>query len=155
MSISKKMRSTVARALRAPEATDEHDYPNDLRYTKEHEWARVEGNCVTVGITKFAVESLGDITQVDLPKEGEELKKDAVFGTVESVKAVSDLFAPVTGKVVKVNDPLGDSPEYINEDCYDEGWMVQVEVKDAKELDALDERRAVSGVLERAGIALV
>ena len=92
---------------------------------------------ITVGITKFAVESLGDITQVDLPKEGEELKKDAVFGTVESVKAVSDLFAPVSGKVVKVNDPLGDSPEYINEDCYDEGWMVQVEVKDPKELDAL------------------
>ena len=113
------------------------DYPNDLRYTKEHEWARVEGNRITVGITKFAVESLGDITQVDLPKEGEDLKKDAVFGTVESVKAVSDLFAPVSGKVVKVNDPLGDSPEYINEDCYDEGWMVQLEFKDAKELDAL------------------
>jgi glycine cleavage system H protein len=119
------------------------DYPNDLRYTKEHEWARAEqsgqrgGKIVTIGITKFAVESLGDITQVDLPKEGEELKKDAVFGTVESVKAVSDLFAPVSGKVVKVNDPLGDSPEYVNEDCYDEGWMIQVEMKDDKELDAL------------------
>ena len=116
------------------------DYPNDLRYTKEHEWARPDesgGNKITIGITKFAVESLGDITQVDLPKEGEELKKDAVFGTVESVKAVSDLFAPCSGKVVKVNDPLGDSPEYINEDCYDEGWMVQVEVKDLKDLDAL------------------
>ena len=116
------------------------DYPNDLRYTKEHEWARPEpgdGNRITIGITKFAVESLGDITQVDLPKEGEDLKKDAVFGTVESVKAVSDLFAPCSGKVIKVNDPLGDSPEYINEDCYDEGWMVQLEVKDAKELDAL------------------
>ena len=75
------------------------DYPNDLRYTKEHEWARLDGNVVTIGITQFAVESLGDITQVDLPKEGEELTKDAVFGTVESVKAVSDLFAPVTGKV--------------------------------------------------------
>ena len=116
------------------------DYPNDLRYTKEHEWARRNsegGNVITIGITRFAVESLGDITQVDLPKEGEDLKKDAVFGTVESVKAVSDLFAPCTGKVVKVNDPLGDSPEYINEDCYDEGWMVQLEFKDAKELDAL------------------
>ena len=114
-------------------------YPDGLKYTKEHEWARIDGGgkVVTIGITRFAVSSLGDITQVDLPKEGEEVKKDAVFGTVESVKAVSDLFAPVSGKVVKVNDPLGDSPEYINEDCYDEGWMIQVEVKDVKELDAL------------------
>jgi glycine cleavage system H protein len=117
-----------------------NDYPNDLRYTKEHEWARLEpgnGKLVTVGVTKFAVESLGDITQVDLPKEGEELKKDTVFGTVESVKAVSDLFAPVSGKVAKVNSPLSDSPEYVNEDCYDEGWMIQVEMSDPKELDAL------------------
>jgi glycine cleavage system H protein len=91
----------------------------------------------TIGITKFAVDSLGDITQVDLPDENEEVKKDQVFGTVESVKAVSDLFAPCTGKVVKVNSPLGDSPEMVNEDCYDEGWMVQVELKDAKELDGL------------------
>ena len=116
-------------------------YPDDLYYTKDHEWARLEDRdgqkLATIGVTRFAVEQLGDVTQVDLPKEGEELKKDAVFGTVESVKAVSDLFAPVSGKVVKVNDPLGDSPEYINEDCYDEGWMVQVEVKDPKELDAL------------------
>ncbi len=110
------------------------DYPEELRYTKEHEWARVDGKIATIGITRFAVESLGDITQVDLPKEGEVVKKDAVFGTVESVKAVSDLFAPVSGKVVKVNDPLHDSPEYINEDCYDEGWMIQVELSDAAEL---------------------
>ena len=113
------------------------DYPNDLRYTKEHEWARLEGKLATIGITKFAVESLGDITQIDLPSEGEEIRKDQVFGTVESVKAVSDLFAPCTGKVVKVNSPLSDSPEMVNEDCYDEGWMVQVEVKDVKELEAL------------------
>ena len=113
------------------------EYPRDLRYTKEHEWARVDGKLATIGITRFAVEALGDITQVDLPKEGETIRKDAVFGTVESVKAVSDLFAPVTGKVVKVNDPLSDSPEYINEDCYDEGWMIQVEVKDPAELETL------------------
>ncbi len=114
-----------------------NDYPDDLRYTKEHEWARVDGKVVTIGITRFAVESLGDITQVDLPKEGEELKKDAVFGTVESVKAVSDLFAPVTGKVVKVNDPLGDSPEYLSDDPYDEGWMLQVELSNEAELGEL------------------
>lgn len=105
-----------------------NEYPNDLRYTKDHEWARVEGNFVTVGITRFAVDQLGDITQVELPPEGETVEKGAVFGTVESVKAVSDLFAPVSGKVLKVNDPLRDSPEYVNEDCYDEGWMLQIEI---------------------------
>ena len=113
------------------------DYPNDLRYTKEHEWARVEGNVATIGITHHAVHQLGDITMVDLPKEGEAVRKGAVFGTVESVKAVSDLFSPVSGKVVKVNDPLSDTPESVNEDCYDEGWMIQVEVSDLKELDGL------------------
>ncbi len=113
------------------------DYPNELRYTKDHEWARTEGNVVTIGITKFAVDQLGDITQVDLPPEGESLQRESVFGSVESVKAVSDLFAPVSGKVVKVNSPLRDSPEYINEDCYDEGWMVQVEVKDLSDVDKL------------------
>ncbi len=115
------------------------DYPNDLRYTKEHEWARRDAgsNVVTIGVTKFAVESLGDITQVDLPKEGEVVRKDAIFGTVESVKAVSDLFAPVSGKIVKVNDPLGDSPEYVNEDCYDEGWMIQVEMSEPADYDLL------------------
>ena len=113
------------------------EHPNDLRYTKDHEWARLDENNVTVGITRFAVESLGDITQVELPREGENVRKGAVFGTVESVKAVSDLFSPVTGKVTKVNDPLKDSPETLNEDCYDEGWMIVVEVADAKELDEL------------------
>jgi glycine cleavage system H protein len=113
------------------------DYPNDLRYTKEHEWARIDGKTATIGITKFAVDQLGDITQVELPREGEEIRKEAVFGSVESVKAVSDLFAPVSGKVIKVNDPLSDSPEYVNEDCYDEGWLIQVEVKDAAEFEAL------------------
>lgn len=113
------------------------DYPDDLQYTKEHEWARIEGNVATIGITRHAVEQLGDITQVDLPKEGDEISQAAVFGTVESVKAVSDLFAPVTGRVVKVNDPLQDSPEYVNEDPYDEGWLIQVEIKDRAELSGL------------------
>jgi glycine cleavage system H protein len=113
------------------------EYPEGLRYTKEHEWARVDGKNVTIGITRFAVEQLGDITQVDLPKEGESITKDEVFGTVESVKAVSDLFAPCSGKVIKVNDPLSDSPEYVNDEPYDEGWMVQVEVNDPAELGSL------------------
>jgi len=112
-------------------------YPDDLRYTKDHEWARASGNQVTVGITAFAVEQLGDITMVDLPKEGEVLRREQVFGTVESVKAVSDLLAPVSGKVIKVNDPLKDTPETLNDDAYDEGWMIVVESSDAKEVAAL------------------
>ena len=113
------------------------DYPEDLRYSKEHEWVRVEGNVATIGVTKFAVEQLGDVTQVDLPKEGETVKKDDVFGTVESVKAVSDVYAPLSGKIVKVNFPLADSPEYLNDEPYDEGWMVQIELTNTKELDGL------------------
>jgi glycine cleavage system H protein len=113
------------------------EHPSELRYTTEHEWAKVEGNLATIGITQFAVESLGDITQVDLPREGETFAKGTVFGTVESVKAVSDLFAPCSGKVVKVNDPVKDSPETLNEDCYDEGWMIQIELANPKELDDL------------------
>ena len=126
------------------------DYPEELRYTKEHEWARVDGNRATVGITRFAVDQLGDITQVDLPKEGETVRKDSVFGTVESVKAVSDLFAPISGKVVKVNDPLKDSPEYINEDCYDEGWMITIEMSDPKELDALMDAATYTNYLKES-----
>ena len=112
-------------------------FPSDLRYTNDHEWVRNQGASWRVGITQFAVDQLGDITQVELPKEGEKMRAGEPFGTVESVKAVSDLFAPLTGTVTKVNDPLNDSPEYVNDDCYDEGWMVQLEVKDTKELDAL------------------
>jgi glycine cleavage system H protein len=112
-------------------------YPDDLLYTEDHEWARVDGKLVTVGITQFAVEQLGDVTQVDLPREGELLKQHDVFGTVESVKAVSDLFAPVAGKVVKVNTPLGDSPEYVSEDPYDGGWMVTIEASSPQELEKL------------------
>ena len=103
------------------------NYPSDLLYTEDHEWARIEGNVATVGITQFAVEQLGDVTQVDLPREGETVKQGEVFGSVESVKAVSDLFAPLSGKVLKVNTPLADSPEYVNEDPYDQGWLIQIE----------------------------
>jgi glycine cleavage system H protein len=116
-------------------------YPDDLFYTKDHEWARIEDRdgtkVATIGVTRYAVEHLGDVTQVDLPKEGESVKQADVFGSVESVKAVSDLFAPVTGKILKVNSPLADSPEYVNEDPYDEGWMIQVAISNAKELESL------------------
>ena len=112
-------------------------YPNDLLYTKDHEWARIEGKLVTVGVTRFAVDQLGDVTQVDLPKEGELVKQGEVFGTVESVKAVSDLFAPLSGKVVKVNTPLANSPEYVNEEPYEEGWMIQIELSKPDETKEL------------------
>ena len=130
-------------------------YPDDLYYTKDHEWARVEDRdglkVATIGVTRFAVEQLGDVTQVDLPKEGESVKQADVFGSVESVKAVSDLFAPVTGKVVKVNSPLADSPEYVNEDPYDEGWMIQVALSNAKELDGLLDAAAYQAFLAEQG----
>ena len=116
-------------------------YPDDLFYTKDHEWARIEDRdgtkVATIGVTRFAVEQLGDVTQVDLPKEGESVKQAEVFGSVESVKAVSDLFAPLTGKVVKVNSPLSDSPEYVNEDPYDEGWMIQIALANPDEIKNL------------------
>jgi len=112
-------------------------YPSDLLYTEDHEWARVEGKIATIGVTQFAVDQLGDVTQVELPREGEALKQGDAFGTVESVKAVSDLFAPLAGKVVKVNSPLQDSPEYVSEDPYDGGWMIQVEVANPDDLKKL------------------
>ena len=130
-------------------------YPDDLLYTKDHEWARVETKngqkVATIGITRFAVDQLGDVTQVDLPKEGETVKQAEVFGSVESVKAVSDLFAPISGKVMKVNSPLGDSPEYVNEDPYDEGWMIQVEVANAGDLDSLLDAEAYQSFVREQG----
>ncbi|HVU53243.1 MAG TPA: glycine cleavage system protein GcvH [Polyangia bacterium] len=133
-------------------------YPDDLLYTKDHEWARVEDDqknagqkLVTVGISRFAVDQLGDVTQVELPKEGESLKQAEVFGSVESVKAVSDLFAPLSGKIVKVNSPLADSPEYVNEDPYDEGWMIQIAVANPDELKALMDAEAYQAFIREQG----
>jgi len=123
-------------------------YPNDLLYTEDHEWARQEGNLVTVGISQFAVEKLGDVTQVDLPREGEMLKQNDPFGSVESVKAVSDLLSPVSGKVVKVNTTLQDSPEYVNEEPYDGGWMIQVEMSSPDEAKKLMDAAAYETFLQ-------
>ena len=115
------------------------NFPEDLKYTRDHEWARIKGNRVTVGITDFAQDQLGDVVYVELPDVGDVVKKGEAFGVVESTKAVSDLFAPVSGKVVEVNDPLADAPETVNEDPYEEGWMIVVEVADPKDLgDLLD-----------------
>ena len=108
-----------------------------LLYTNDHEWVRVEGKVAQVGITAFASEQLGDVVAVELPEEGDTVTKGDTFGSVESVKAVSDLFAPLSGTVVRVNTPLNDSPEYVNEDPYDEGWMIELEISDASELEEL------------------
>ena len=104
--------------------------PPDLLYTQEHEWARIEGNVVTVGITEHAQDALGDIVFVELPEIGQELEESEPFGAVESVKAVSELFSPCEGLVLKVNEELLDAPEQINESPYEEGWIVQLEVED-------------------------
>jgi len=116
------------------------DIPEDLKYSKEHEWARVtEEGLVRVGITAHAAEQLGDITMVELPREGDEVEKEDEFGTIESVKAVSAIYSPVTGVVDKVNDVLEDNPEYINEDPYDEGWLIEVKANDLSDLyDLMD-----------------
>ncbi len=113
-------------------------YPTDLKYSKEHEWARVEGARAVVGITRFAADQLGDVVYVDVTlKIGDQVKQFDAFGTVESVKAASDLFSPVSGKIVGVNEQLKDQPELVNQDPYSQGWMIEVELADSAELDAL------------------
>jgi glycine cleavage system H protein len=111
-------------------------YPADYRYTKEHEWIKVDGNIGTVGITDYAQNSLGDIVFVDLPKVGDSVEASKSFGSVESVKAVSDLFAPVSGKVTAINEELKDAPEKINTDA-NTTWLLKVELTDAKQVDGL------------------
>jgi glycine cleavage system H protein len=111
--------------------------PAELKYTKEHEWVKVDGNIVVVGITDYAQGELGDIVFVELPSVGIEVKAMEPFGTIEAVKAVSDLFSPVSGKVAEINPALEDDPMVINRDPYGEGWMIKVEIGDPAELDGL------------------
>ncbi len=113
------------------------EVPEGLKYSKEHEWVLVEDQIVTVGITEYAQEELGDVVYVELPKVGEKMVKDDPFGAVESVKAVSDLYAPISGAVLEVNNTLPDSPEIINEDPYGDGWMIKVEVSNEDDLSDL------------------
>jgi len=122
-------------------------YPSDLKYTKDHEWARREPAGVRIGITGFAVEQLGDVTLVDLPENGTKLAAAAHFGDIESVKAVSELFAPVGGTVLETNSALSDRPELVNESPYDQGWMLLLSVDDAKQLDALMDASAYEAFL--------
>ncbi|QRN93851.1 glycine cleavage system protein GcvH [Archangium violaceum] len=124
--------------------------PQNLKYTKEHEWARIEGNRVVVGVTSHAQEALGDVVYVELPKVGATLTAGKQFGVIESTKAVSDLFSPLTGKVVKVNDALKDSPQTINSDPYGAGWIVELEPSDTKELAGLMDASAYENLLKNS-----
>ena len=111
--------------------------PTDLRYTRDHEWVRVAGDEATVGITQYAADQLGDIVFVELPDEGRDLEEARAFGVVESVKAVSDLFAPLTGTVTSINGALAANPELVNSDPYGDGWMIKIAVSDTSEVDDL------------------
>jgi glycine cleavage system H protein len=122
--------------------------PPNLKYTKDHEWARAEGkSAVVVGITHHAQDSLGDVVYVELPKVGAQLTSGQPFGVVESTKAVSELFSPVSGKVVKVNDALVQAPQTINQDPYGKGWMAEIEMSEPKQLDALLDAAAYEKLL--------
>ena len=125
-------------------------YPKELRYSKEHEWAKVEGKRVRVGITKFAADKLSDVVYVELPQVGAAVSFMQAFGVVESVKAVSDLYAPVSGKVVETNQGLAEKPEVINTDPYGQAWMIVVEPKDLTEMDQLMDAAAYAAMVGEA-----
>ena len=129
------------------------NYPTDLRYTREHEWARVEGNRARVGITHYAQAELGDVVFVELPKVGTKATQMQPFGVVESVKAVSDLFAPLSGEVVEVNSELPQKPEWVNQEPYGKGWMIVIALANPKELEALMSAAQYEEFLEKGGHA--
>ena len=111
--------------------------PNDLRYTKEHEWVRIDDNILTVGITDHAQSELGDIIFIEFPELNQMISKDDPFGTIEAVKTVADLFGPVSGKVIEINEALEDNPDLVNSDCYGQGWIVKINCTDDSQLDDL------------------
>ena len=113
------------------------NFPTELRYTKEHEWVKLEGDTATVGITDFAQSELGDIVYIEIETVGQTLAKDEIFGSVEAVKTVSDLFLPIAGEVLEVNPALNDQPELVNSDPFGEGWMIKMKVSDIAEFDSL------------------
>ncbi|MCB0328748.1 MAG: glycine cleavage system protein GcvH [Bdellovibrionales bacterium] len=124
------------------------EFPGDLKYTKDHEWVRVEGDSAVVGITEFAQEELGEIVFVELPPVGSEFKAGDTLCVVESTKAASDVYAPISGKIAAVNDALGDSPDKVNSSPYSDGWMVKFEGIDAAEIEALMDSATYQGVAQ-------
>lgn len=126
----------------------DYDIPQNLRYSREDEWVRSEGDRVTVGVSDYAQQQLGDVVFVELPEVGKAVEKGEPFGVIESVKAVADLYAPVSGEIVEVNSELAQRPETVNEDCYGDGWMVVIEVSDPAELEPLLDAGAYTAYIQ-------
>lgn len=122
--------------------------PADLKYTKEHEWTKIEGNIVTIGVTEFAQSELGDIAWLEMPEIGDETRIGETFGTIEAVKTVEDLYAPISGKIVEINSELLDSPELVNDDPYGKGWIVKIELSDESEIAKLLSADDYAGLIE-------
>ena len=123
------------------------NFPTNVKYTKEHEWIRLEGDVAYVGITDYAQEQLGDIVFVDIPTEGETLAADEVFGTIEEVKTISDLFLPVTGEILEQNEALADQPELVNQDPYGEGWLIKIKPTADADFDSLLDAEAYKALI--------
>ncbi|MCG8615613.1 MAG: glycine cleavage system protein GcvH [Desulfobacterales bacterium] len=130
-------------------ALDELNFPEDVKYTEDHEWAKVDGDTVTIGLSDYAQDQLGEIVFVELPEDGDEFDKGDEFGSVESVKAVSEIYLPIGGEIVAVNEDLEDAPEMVNNDCYAGGWLVKVKAADMGELDGLMDQGAYLDMLKK------
>ena len=122
--------------------------PENLKYTEDHEWAKIEDDTITIGINDYAQDQLGEIVFVELPEEGDTFSKGDEFGSVESVKAVSEIYIPISGEIVAVNEDLEDSPELVNESCYEDGWLIKVKPNDVSELDKLLDKAAYLDMLK-------
>lgn len=129
-------------------ALDELNFSADVRYTKDHEWARLDGDLVTIGLSDYAQDQLGEIVFVELPEEGDTFEQGDEFGSVESVKAVSEIYLPISGEIVEVNPDLEDAPELVNNDCYTGGWLVKVKPEDLSQLDAMMDKGAYLEMLK-------
>ena len=129
-------------------AIEELNFPSDVKYTDDHEWAKVEGDLVSVGITDYAQDQLGEIVFVEMPEIGDSFGQGDEFGSLESVKAVSEIFLPVSGEIVEVNSELEDAPELVNTDCYNKGWLVKIKPQDLSEMDNLKDQAAYLEMLK-------
>ncbi|WP_320042915.1 glycine cleavage system protein GcvH [uncultured Desulfobacter sp.] len=127
---------------------EELNFPSDVKYTDDHEWAKVEGDLVTVGISDYAQDQLGEIVFVEMPEIGDTFGQGDEFGSVESVKAVSEIFLPIAGEIVEVNEELEDAPELVNTNCYDKGWLVKIKPDDLSEMDSLKDQTAYFEMLK-------
>lgn len=127
------------------------EFPDDLKYTEEHEWVLVENETATVGITDFAQDQLGDVVFVELPEVGSTVEAGKAFGVVESVKAVSDIYAPLSGEIVEINEELVEAPEVINTSAYEDGWMVKIQISDMSQVDELIDAQAYQAFIENEG----